>query len=112
MAKSGQEPSVTYEPKPPDWIVLTTKDGDLGYHGYHPPQPGRDEEILSESNILNGYFEPHFVAVSAFYVGQEVFHSLLAIRENSGKGQKPLEESSNRLPRMGLIHCKISWRKC
>ncbi|KAG8798021.1 RNA polymerase II mediator complex subunit [Serendipita sp. 398] len=89
MAKSGQEPSVPYEPKPPDWIVLTTKDGDLGYHGYHPPQPGRDEEILSESNILNGYFEPHFVA-GELWQGTETFGGVF--KQTSKNGLDSLQD--------------------
>ncbi|KAG8811126.1 RNA polymerase II mediator complex subunit [Serendipita sp. 399] len=89
MAKLGQEPSNPYEPKPPEWIVITTNDGDLGYHGYHPPQPGRDEDILSETNIVNGYFEPHFVAGETWQ-GTETFEGVF--KQTSKNGLDSLQD--------------------
>ncbi|KAG8807594.1 RNA polymerase II mediator complex subunit [Serendipita sp. 399] len=89
MAKLGQEPSDPYEPKPPEWIVVATNDGDLGYHGYHPPQPGRDEDILSETNIVNGYFEPHFVAGETWQ-GTETFEGVF--KQTSKNGLDSLQD--------------------
>ena len=33
-------------------------DGVTGYHGFQPPRPGQEEDILSESNVKNGVAIP------------------------------------------------------
>ena len=33
-------------------------DGVTGYHGFQPPRPGQEEDILSESNVKNGVSIP------------------------------------------------------
>lgn len=57
----------------------------IGYHGFYPPRPGQDEEILSEHTIKYGYND---LAV-AVRVGSEFTlnsDSILAVKILSNVG--------------------------
>lgn len=44
-----------YECHPPAWVPATHKVADVGYPGFHPPYPGQDEDVLSDSNVKSGF---------------------------------------------------------
>jgi len=52
-ADLGQFDSVGLHQFPPTHETATA-DGITGYHGFQPPHPGQEEDILSESNVKNG----------------------------------------------------------
>lgn len=37
----------------------------LGYSGFHPPRPGQDEDVMSQTNIKNGFIVGDSVPVCA-----------------------------------------------
>ncbi|KIK68882.1 hypothetical protein GYMLUDRAFT_67582 [Collybiopsis luxurians FD-317 M1] len=43
-----------YQLHPPEWLPKTHSTADLGYPNFHPPRPGQDEDILSETNVKEG----------------------------------------------------------
>ncbi|KAJ2931312.1 hypothetical protein H1R20_g5848, partial [Candolleomyces eurysporus] len=55
-----------YHPEPPPWLPPIHGEGDLGYPGFQPPRPGQDEDVMSATNIKNGYMLPQPVAVETF----------------------------------------------
>jgi mediator of RNA polymerase II transcription subunit 12 len=57
------EPIPQYQSRPPPWVPQATRDGDLGYHGFHPPRPRQGEDILDATTIKSGYLESPFVTV-------------------------------------------------
>ncbi len=57
------DPIPQYQSHPPPWVPQATRDGDLGYHGFHPPRPRQGEDILDAATIKSGYTEPPFVTV-------------------------------------------------
>ncbi|CAG8718558.1 11466_t:CDS:2, partial [Acaulospora colombiana] len=99
-SKSGQEPSVTYESKPPEWTVPATRNGDLGYHGFYPPRPGQDEELLTDNTILFGYSEPSFVA------GTDAFGGVF--KQNGKNGLDSLRDIMERvLTKRAELHAVV-----
>ncbi|KAF8638047.1 hypothetical protein AX16_010679 [Volvariella volvacea WC 439] len=44
-----------YESHPPYWLPRAHLTADLGYPGFHPPRPGQEEDVLTESNVRNGF---------------------------------------------------------
>lgn len=55
-----------YESHPPEWLPRAHGSADLGYPGFHPPRPGQDEDILSETNVKNGFVLQHHVSAETF----------------------------------------------
>ncbi|CAA7259196.1 unnamed protein product [Cyclocybe aegerita] len=55
-----------YELHPPGWLPKIHGEADLGYPGFHPPRPGQDEDVLSETNIKNGFILSQPVSVETF----------------------------------------------
>ncbi|ESK91038.1 rna polymerase ii mediator complex component [Moniliophthora roreri MCA 2997] len=64
-----------YESHPPTWLPRAHAEADLGYTGFYPPRPGQDEDVLSASNVKNGY-------VLGFAVTAESYSSQVSISEN------------------------------
>ncbi|CAG7850845.1 SubName: Full=Uncharacterized protein {ECO:0000313/EMBL:CCA73079.1} [Serendipita indica DSM 11827] len=103
--KTGQEPSKPYEAKPPEWVTGATRDGDLGYHGYFPPRPGQDEDILSDNNILYGYTEPQFVT-GELWQGTDTFRGVF--KENGKNGLESLQEIMEKvMARRAELHAGV-----
>ncbi|KAG6857783.1 hypothetical protein H0H87_004199 [Tephrocybe sp. NHM501043] len=44
-----------YESHPPAWLPKVHGSADLGYLGFYPPRAGQEEDLLSESNVKNGF---------------------------------------------------------
>lgn len=93
-----------YQSRPPHWVPQATRDGDLGYHGFHPPRPRQGEDILDATTIKSGYTEPPFVTVThcrnrfyqirSHFVGQgEAWHGLDTWKRASDKDSKDGLES-------------------
>ncbi|EPQ57624.1 hypothetical protein GLOTRDRAFT_137894 [Gloeophyllum trabeum ATCC 11539] len=55
-----------YELRPPEWLPKVSTSADLGYIGFHPPHPGQPEDVLSQSNIQNGFSVGHTVSAETF----------------------------------------------
>jgi len=55
---NNNEPLQTYHSAPPSWLPKIHSHADLGYHGFQPPRPGQEEDILSQSNVKNGIAIP------------------------------------------------------
>ncbi|KIK91304.1 hypothetical protein PAXRUDRAFT_830959 [Paxillus rubicundulus Ve08.2h10] len=53
--KRDEDPFPIYGSHPPLWIPPSHKSADVGYPGFHPPHPGQDEDVLSESNVKTGF---------------------------------------------------------
>ncbi|CAK5281407.1 unnamed protein product [Mycena citricolor] len=81
-----------YESKPPAWLPKAHESGDLGYTGFYPPRPGKDEDVLTAENVRNGYTLPPPVTVDRFSA-KEVVHE--GIRTVSALSK--LEELMNEL---------------
>ncbi|KAL0956176.1 hypothetical protein HGRIS_002336 [Hohenbuehelia grisea] len=64
--RDSASPLQVYESHPPEWLPKTHKTGELGYPGFHPPRPGQDEDLLTESNIKNGFTFAAPVAAETF----------------------------------------------
>ncbi|KAF8170267.1 hypothetical protein K438DRAFT_1982787 [Mycena galopus ATCC 62051] len=79
-----------YESHPPDWLPKAHVSADLGYTGFHPPRPGKDEDILTTDNVKNGYILPQFVDAERFSA-KEVIHENI----RTGDALHKLEELMN-----------------
>ncbi|EFI28177.1 hypothetical protein CC1G_14204 [Coprinopsis cinerea okayama7 len=55
-----------YKSQPPVWLPTIHGTADLGYPAFYPPRPGQDEDVLSASNIKNGFLLPQPVSVETF----------------------------------------------
>ena len=79
---NNSEPLQIYHSAPPDWLPkihshadlgqfrltalqlfpsiheTATVNGIAGFHGFQPPRPGQEEDILSQSNVKNGIAIP------------------------------------------------------
>ncbi|KAJ3781694.1 hypothetical protein GGU10DRAFT_98188 [Lentinula aff. detonsa] len=74
-ASSDSIPPSVYQLHPPEWLPKAHNSADLGYPNFHPPRPGQEEDILSESNVKNGF-------VLSQVVSAETWSSQPAISEN------------------------------
>lgn len=79
----------------------------VGYHGYHPPRIGQEEDILSENRIKHGYTDQPVVTVCRIPFVE--FNSII-IRANHGKGRTHSEAFSTQKAEE-LIHYKSSWKR-
>ncbi|KAF9219563.1 hypothetical protein BS17DRAFT_760662 [Gyrodon lividus] len=59
--KREKDPLPIYESHPSLWIPPFHKSADVGYPGFHPPHPGQDEDVLSESNVKTGFLLSPYV---------------------------------------------------
>ncbi|KAK0226153.1 hypothetical protein IW262DRAFT_1457387 [Armillaria fumosa] len=67
-----------YKSQPPAWLPKAHSAGELGYPGFYPPHSGQEEDILSESNIKNGFVLPPSVQMETFSAQSTVTESLHA----------------------------------
>ncbi|TIB31916.1 hypothetical protein E3P84_02726 [Wallemia ichthyophaga] len=64
-----------YEQKPPNWR-LPISSTSLEYPDYQPPIPGKDEDIINQSTVRNGYTAPPAVQNETFSCHQLIIDSL------------------------------------
>ncbi|KAF9484513.1 hypothetical protein BDN70DRAFT_872547 [Pholiota conissans] len=79
-----------YESHPPSWLPKIHGSADLGYAGFHPPRPGQAEDVLSDSNVKNGYILGQAVSVETFSAQTMINESL-----NSPDALTKLEQLMN-----------------
>ncbi|KAG6920074.1 hypothetical protein DXG01_010142 [Tephrocybe rancida] len=51
---NGNTPLI-YESHPPAWLPKVHGSADLGYLGFYPPRAGQEEDLLTETNVKNGF---------------------------------------------------------
>ncbi|KAF8590944.1 hypothetical protein K439DRAFT_1120420 [Ramaria rubella] len=73
-ASGGKEPIDKYQTEPPPWLTTSHSSADLGYHGFHPPRPNQEEDLLSDQNVKHGYSATHTI-------GAEYYSSQTTIRD-------------------------------
>jgi mediator of RNA polymerase II transcription subunit 12 len=90
---NNNEPLQIYRSAPPDWLPKLHSQADLGqfhpaalqlshsihetaavngivgFHGFQPPRPGQEEDILSQSNVKNGIAIPS-ASVGVAFAGE------------------------------------------
>ncbi|KAJ4468328.1 hypothetical protein J3R30DRAFT_3305964 [Lentinula aciculospora] len=79
QASSDSATPPVFQLHPPEWLPKTHNSADLGYPNFHPPCPGQEEDVLSESNLKNGFVLPQVVLV---LVKAETWSSQPSITEN------------------------------
>ncbi|KAF8828838.1 hypothetical protein HHX47_DHR3000082 [Lentinula edodes] len=78
----GSSDSVTppvFQLHPPEWLPKTHSSADLGYPNFYPPRPGQEEDILSESNVKNGFVLPQIVLAETFSSQSSISENLHSI---------------------------------
>ncbi|KAJ7594649.1 hypothetical protein C8J56DRAFT_444559 [Mycena floridula] len=60
------EALLPYESHPPSWLPKAHSSAELGHPGYYPPQPHKNEDILTGPSIKNGYILGHVVSAETF----------------------------------------------
>ncbi|KAK0461037.1 uncharacterized protein EV420DRAFT_1529889, partial [Desarmillaria tabescens] len=65
-----------YRSQPPAWLPKAHTAGELGYPGFYPPHSGQEEDILSDSNIKNGFVLPPSVQMETYSAQSTVTESL------------------------------------
>ncbi|TFK44503.1 hypothetical protein BDQ12DRAFT_21589 [Crucibulum laeve] len=80
-----------YESHPSGWVPSVHKAADLGYAGFHPPRPGQDEDVLSESNVKNGFILGHSVSAETFSA-QAMINENLHVGDTLAKLEELMDE--------------------
>ncbi|KZT00461.1 uncharacterized protein LAESUDRAFT_666096 [Laetiporus sulphureus 93-53] len=81
MAEGDFEPPSVYELRPPEWLPKAHTTADVGYMGFYPPRPDEDEEVLTETNIKNGFVLNLSVPAETYSTQDTIRNSL--IHENA-----------------------------
>ncbi|KAJ3761793.1 hypothetical protein EV360DRAFT_37070 [Lentinula raphanica] len=71
-------PSI-FQLHPPEWLPKTHNSADLGYPNFYPPRPGQEEDILSESNVRNGFALPQVVSADTWSSQPGITESLHSV---------------------------------
>ncbi|PPQ98440.1 hypothetical protein CVT24_004119 [Panaeolus cyanescens] len=88
--KDTEKPTV-YQSHPPAWLPTFHASADLGFPGFHPPRPGRDEDVLTENNVKLGYILSQSVSVETFSA-QAMINEKLHSNETLSKLEELMNE--------------------
>ncbi|EKM53974.1 uncharacterized protein PHACADRAFT_196411 [Phanerochaete carnosa HHB-10118-sp] len=66
MATGDKDIPPIYESQPPKWLPKAHGSADLGYVSFFPPRPDQEEDILTVSNVKDGFQQPPVVPAETY----------------------------------------------
>lgn len=112
LSSTTMEPIPQYQSRPPSWVPQASRDGDLGYHGFHPPRPRQGEDILDATTMKSGYIETPFVTVTTHQqLVLAYFVLTLSRRARRGTVSTPGSALPTRTRKMAWKVSRTSWRR-